>query len=135
MPTSSGVWSSSEINGRSWTSRPMQWPVRCRNHSPRPASTITSRVGGGPGDTGSPRAHGPDTGSLFLHDHVVDMAKVIGGPAHLHRPAEVGAVAVDHRGEIERNGEPGLDGPSRQPNGGVPIARRSHTPYASVERR
>ena len=34
IPASSGVSSSSLMNGYSWTSRPMQWPVRWRNQSP-----------------------------------------------------------------------------------------------------
>ena len=54
IPTSSGVSSSSEMNGFSWTSSPMQWPVRWRNQSPRPASTITWRVAALTAEAGTP---------------------------------------------------------------------------------
>ena len=122
IPASSGVSSSAERNGRSWTSRPIPWPIRWRKCSPSPASSIGPRQAAF--DLARERAR-PAGGASRLgggEHHVVRVQQLGARLARDDRAAEVGAVAVDDAAEVEEDGRVG----------GQRVARPSPSPESRL---
>ena len=91
------------MNGRSCTSIPMQWPIRWRKCSPRPASSIGRRQAAFTSRAGVPGLRGGASGFLGGEHDLVGLEVVVRRLAAVDRAAEVGAVAVDDAAEVEHH--------------------------------
>src|SRR5256885_16017705 len=77
---------------------------------------------------------GPDTGGLRCDDQLVDALELGIRFAHEDGAAEVRAVAVDDRAEVEGDRGPLADGLGRQPGAGVSLIAPAGRDDAGVER-
>ena len=104
MPASSGVSSSTERNGRSWTSSPIPWPIRWRKPAPSPAASIGARQAAFTSRASAP-GRAACTAGLLRREH--RRARLLVARRRLaadERAAEVGAVALDDGAEVEEHG-------------------------------
>ena len=81
----------------------MQWPMRWRKCSPRPASSIGRRHAALTSRAGVPGLRGGAPGLLGGEHHLVGLEVVGRRLAAVDRAAEVGGVAVDDAAEVEHD--------------------------------
>ena len=103
MPASSGVSSSTERNGRSWTSSPIPCPIRWRKPAPSPAASIGARQAAFTSRASAPGARPPPSRPPAPRASSRAPPRSRGRLAAEEGAPEVGAVAVDHGAEVEED--------------------------------